>query len=64
MHLDLKLLVNSTGKMIGAGTLLRWHNPVMGNISSAIFIPIAEETGLIHAIGHWVFEQACAKLKS
>lgn len=43
----------------GAEVLLRWHHPERGAISPAIFIPVAEVTGQIVAIGDWVLEQAC-----
>ena len=43
----------------GAEVLLRWHHPEKGAISPAIFIPLAEATGQIVAIGDWVLEQAC-----
>lgn len=43
---------------IGFEALLRWNNPVHGEIPPAIFIPIAEDTGLIHAIGDWVVDRA------
>ena len=41
--------------------LLRWRHPERGMISPAEFIPIAEETGLINQIGHWVLHTACAE---
>jgi len=41
-----------------AEALLRWHNPESGMVSPSVFIPIAEETGLIADIGNWVFYSA------
>lgn len=50
-----------TGEISGFEALLRWQHPVRGMVSPAEFIPIAEETGLIHALGRWVLRQACAE---
>ncbi|MDB5081594.1 MAG: response regulator [Chloroflexi bacterium] len=52
------------GQVVGAEALLRWKHPEQGFISPMVFIPIAEETGLIHAIGDWVLKTACLKVKS
>jgi diguanylate cyclase (GGDEF)-like protein/PAS domain S-box-containing protein len=51
------------GRIIGAEGLLRWHHPTRGLISPGDFMALAEETGLIHEIGDWVVDAACAKLR-
>jgi diguanylate cyclase (GGDEF)-like protein/PAS domain S-box-containing protein len=48
-----------SGKIIGFEALLRWKHPTRGEISPAVFIPIAEETGAILQIGDWVLKTAC-----
>lgn len=52
----------SAGKVIGAEVLLRWRHPELGDISPAHFVPILEETGLVHEIGLWTLNSACRQL--
>ncbi len=52
-----------TGAIVSFEALLRWNHPQIGAISPDVFIPIAEDTGAIHAIGTWVFRSALLQLR-
>ncbi|HET6547293.1 MAG TPA: EAL domain-containing protein, partial [Solirubrobacter sp.] len=61
---ELKLLYQpqvdmESGRIVGAEALIRWYHPERGMVVPSVFIPIAEQTGLIVPIGAWVVEEAC-----
>jgi len=53
-----------TGMITGAEALLRWTDPEMGPVSPVEFVPVAEDSGLIVAIGEWVLRVACEQAQS
>lgn len=53
----------ASGDIIGAEVLLRWHNPRRGMVSPGLFIPVAEETGMILDVGNWMLRSACRQLR-
>ena len=52
----------ASGRIMKAEALLRWNHATLGQIDPAEFIPLAEELGIIHSIGEWVFHQALARV--
>lgn len=62
LELHLQLQVDRSGRATGAEALVRWQRPDGESISPAVFIPIAEERGLILALGRWMLRRACLQL--
>jgi len=60
LHYQAQLDV-STGAIVGAEALLRWRDHRRGLIPPAVFVPMAEETGMVAAIGKWVMARACSE---
>ncbi len=59
-HLMYQPLVNAkTQKLVGFEALLRWNHPQRGFVPPNVFIPVAEESGLMPVIGDWVIDEAC-----
>ena len=63
MHVAYQPIVGLTdGTLLGAEALLRWNHPVRGAITPTTFIPVAEDTGMISAIGGWVVHESLRQL--
>ena len=63
-HLEYQPVVDlATGWLTGVEALVRWNHPPRGPVSPAEFIPVAERTGLIVALGRWVLGEACRQAR-
>jgi EAL domain-containing protein (putative c-di-GMP-specific phosphodiesterase class I) len=64
LYLNYQPLMDArSNEMVGAEALLRWHDEELGDVSPEVFVPLAEDSGLIVDIGQWVLQQACADVK-
>jgi diguanylate cyclase (GGDEF)-like protein/PAS domain S-box-containing protein len=63
-RLHYQVQVDRAGRPFGAEALIRWQHPERGLVSPAEFIPVAEETGLIHPVGWWALKAACAQIQA
>ena len=63
LHYQPKLDARSN-KIIGAEALIRWRHPDRGEVSPALFIPVAERAGLVGAIGDWALSEACRQMRA
>ena len=65
LHVHMQPIVNqSTNQIVGCESLLRWNDPIEGNVSPAIFIPLAESLGLIEELTYFVLRKVLMTLKS
>jgi diguanylate cyclase (GGDEF)-like protein len=64
LHLAFQPVVNlTTGGIVEVEALARWEHPTRGPISPAIFVPLAEEAGLVGPLGHWAIDMACRQAR-
>lgn len=63
LQMVMQAQVNKDAQAVGAELLMRWNSKTRGMVSPVLFIPLAEESGLIVKIGDWVLSEACTILK-
>lgn len=63
-ELHYQIQVDQSQRIIGVEALVRWMHPEKGMISPAVFIPLAEETGMILPLGEWILERACLQINA
>ncbi len=63
VHYQPKVLIES-GEIVGVEALARWEHPQRGLLAPAEFLPLAEETGLVIPLGHWVLKEACRQTQA
>ena len=63
LHYQPKVSLRS-GRIVGAEALIRWRHPERGMISPGVFIPLAEQSGLIADIGAWVLNESCRQIRA
>lgn len=64
LHYQPQVLSSAPGTLHGVEALARWHHPDWGMVPPSQFIPVAEESGLIHELTLWVLDEACAQLSA
>jgi diguanylate cyclase (GGDEF)-like protein len=63
LHLEYQPQIDlRTGQIVGAEALARWHHPTRGALPPAVFVPVAEEAGMVRLLGGWVLRSACSQL--
>jgi EAL domain-containing protein (putative c-di-GMP-specific phosphodiesterase class I)/GGDEF domain-containing protein len=62
LHIVYQPKVEGDGKLIGLEALLRWNSPVIGFVSPAVFIPIAEKSGLVTSLTRWLILNVCKQI--